>query len=89
MTIRRGRRVRRGCVVLHHLPEGDRTRAVVVAGRGVGPAVDRHRRQRQLRHALAGMWDVLPPGSLVVRALPGVADYDALVADLHGAVRQL
>ena len=76
-------------MVLHHMPDGLPTRAAVVAGRGLGGATARHHRQRQIRHALADMWDQLPPGSLVVRALPSRADYPRLVADLQAAVARL
>jgi RNase P protein component len=53
----------------------------------VGNAVQRHQRQRQLRHLLADLWDELPTGSLVVRALPG--EHAGLQADLRRAVRRL
>jgi ribonuclease P protein component len=89
LTIRRGRRVRRGAVVLHHLADGRPARAAVIAGRGVGPAVTRHRRQRQLRHALAALWDDVPEGALVVRALPGEDDYAQIALDLREAVGHL
>ena len=85
-TIRRGRRVRAGCVVVHHVSDGDQPRAAVVAGKGLGNAVARHRRQRQLRHALAGMWHELPGGSWVIRALPGDGDP---VVDLRRAVQRI
>lgn len=88
-TIRHGRRVRSGAVVVHHVPQEGTRHAAVVAAKGVGDAVGRHRRQRQLRHILAGMWDELPPGSLVVRALPGSVSYSALEADVQRAVRRL
>ena len=60
------------------------TAAAVIAGKGPGNAVARHRRQRQLRHALAGMWHELPGGSWVIRALPGDGDP---VVDLRRAVQ--
>jgi ribonuclease P protein component len=89
MTVRRGRRVRSGAVVVHHLPDSDRTQATVVVGRTLGPAVVRHHRQRQLRHALAHLWEDMPAGALVVRALPQPATYDQLLDDLRRAVRTL
>lgn len=89
MTLRRGRRVRSGAVVLHHLPDEGAPRAAVVVGRGSGSAVLRHRRQRQVRHALASMWPDLPSGELVVRVLPGSEDYQRLAQDLARAVRRL
>jgi ribonuclease P protein component len=85
-TIRRGRRVRAGGVVVHHLPDSDQPRAAVVAGKALGGSVARHRRQRQLRHALAGMWPELPGGSWVIRALPGDGDP---VRDLRRAVQRV
>jgi ribonuclease P protein component len=89
MTLRRGRRVRSGALVVHHLPAADAAQAAVVAGRAVGPAVVRHRRQRQVRHALAQVWDEVPPGALVVRIVAGQATYEQVVDDLRRAVRTL
>jgi len=89
LTIRRGRRVRSGALVLHHLDDGDSPRAAVVVARGSGSAVVRHRRQRQVRHALAELWEQLPTGNLVIRALPGVEDYPRLLTDLQQAVARL
>jgi len=86
-TIRHGRRVRSGGVVLHFVAGTDATRATVVAGRAIGDSVTRHRRQRQLRHALAAMWEELPAGALVVRAVPDASTEPA--GDLRRAVRKL
>lgn len=88
-TIRRGRRVRSGCVVVHFVADDDRTRAAVVVGKNLGGSVARHHRQRQLRHALRAVWADLPSGSMVVRGLAGEADFDGLVQDLRRAVARL
>lgn len=88
-TIRHGRRVRSGSIVVHFVPDRPEPQAAVVAGKGLGGAVERHRRQRQARHALAGLWDRLLPGSYVVRALPGPASYADLERDLRMAVGRL
>lgn len=88
-TIRRGRRAKSGAVVVHFVADSDQPHAAVVVGRVLGGAVERHRRQRQLRHALAAMWEQLPAGSLVVRALPARTDYQQLSTDLRRAVGRL
>ena len=88
-TIRKGVRVRSGSVVVHHLADTESPHAAVVVGKGAGGAVQRHRRQRQARHALADMWGQLPAGSLVVRILPGTSDYATLSRDLRQAVGRL
>ena len=88
-TIRQGRRVRRGCLVVHFVADSDRPNAAVVVSKGFGGAVERHRRQRQVRHALASLWDELPAGSIVVRALPSVADFTTISEDLRQAVHRL
>ena len=88
-TVRRGSRARSGSVVVHHLQDSSRPQAAVVVGKGLGGAVARHRRQRQARHALVDMWDDLPAGSLVVRILPGAADFATLSRDLRDAVGRL
>jgi ribonuclease P protein component len=90
----RGRRARRGPLVVHVLDSADDTpaRAGVVVGRRVGPAVSRNlvkRRLRELlRHRLAGA----PPGALiVVRALPGAveASFDKLGRSLDQALESV
>lgn len=81
--------MRSGGLVVHHLPDADVAQAAVVAGRALGPAVVRHHRQRQVRHALAQVWDEVPSGALVVRILPEPATYEQVVADLRRAVRTL
>lgn len=88
-TIRRGNRVRSGQILVHHLADDSRPQAAVVVGKAVGPSVARHRRQRQVRHALVQMWPQLPPGSLVVRVLPGDSDYEQLCDNLRKAVGRL
>jgi ribonuclease P protein component len=75
--------------VVHHVSDDEHPHSAVVVGKAVGGSVIRHRRQRQIRHILAGMWDDLPAGSLVVRALPGDADFDAIAGDLRRAVGRL
>lgn len=81
--------MRSGAVVVHYLADSVVPQAAVVAGRAVGPAVVRHRRQRQVRHALAAMWPDLSGGAYVVRVLPGNARYADLVRDLRTAVSRL
>lgn len=81
--------MRRGHLVVHYVPDADGTHAAVVVGKGIGSAVERHRRQRQIRHALASLWEQLPTGSLVVRALPGESDFHSLRRNLQDAVGQL
>lgn len=81
--------MRSGPIVVHYVPDVEGPHAAVVVGRGFGAAVQRHRRQRQVRHALAGLWDRLPGGSYVVRALPAEATYEELVRSLETAVSRL
>lgn len=74
-TVRRGRRARRGAVVVHHRPSADGTGSPAlvgfVVGRGVGGSVVRHRVIRRLRHVTRPLVPLLPVGSrTVVRALP-------------------
>lgn len=88
-TIREGRRVRSGGIVVHYVAGSDRLRAAVVVNKAIGGSVVRHRRQRQIRHALASMWDQVPAGSLVVRALPGEPSYSQIADDLGRAVGRL
>ena len=67
-------------------------RAGLVVGRGVGPAVVRHRVSRRLRHLLATRLDLLPPGTdLVVRAQAPAAEATSaeLGDDLDAALRRL
>jgi ribonuclease P protein component len=67
-------------------------RAGLVVGRGVGPAVVRHRVSRRLRHLLAPRLDLLAPGTdLVVRAQApaGDATSSELAEDLDAALRRL
>jgi ribonuclease P protein component len=99
----RGRRARRGPLVVHVLtgstvPAGDPSsaagtaRAGVVVGRKVGPAVVRNRVKRRLRELLRSRLPTVPEGTLVVvRALPGAgsADFPGLGNALDGALRSL
>jgi ribonuclease P protein component len=83
------RNVARGCLMTVHAtrrgggPADDRARAVVMAGRDVGGAVQRNRAKRRLRAALAA--ESLPPSlDLVVRARPASNDakFEVLQAEL-------
>ena len=88
-TIRSGRRVRSGCIMLHHLADEGSPQVAVVVGRGTGGSVTRHRRQRQARHVVAELWECIPPGALVVRVLPGTPAHDDLRRDLGRALGRL
>ncbi len=103
-VLRRGRKCGRRRLVVHaHLPTtpdgGPGTaatpppaRAGLVVGRGVGPAVVRHRVSRRLRHLLASRLDLLPPGTdLVIRAQAPATDATSseLADDLDAALRRL
>ncbi len=88
-TIRHGRRVRSGSIVVHYVADGSSPRAAVIVGKGFGGAVQRHRRQRQVRHALARIWDRLPAGSYVVRALPADVGFPQVSDSLEAAVARL
>lgn len=81
----RGRRARRGPLVVHVLLAGDGpsdatadvpgARAGVVVGKRIGTAVARNLVKRRVRELLRSRLAELPAGSLiVVRALPGAAD---------------
>lgn len=88
-TVRRGRRVRRGSVVIHHLPDlhpDAPARVGFVVSGAVGGSVVRHRVTRRLRHLARGRLDHLPEGSgTVVRALPDAADAPQLGRDVAAA----
>lgn len=102
--LRRGRRAGRRRLVVHALaaptastastastPEHP-ARAGLVVGRGVGPAVTRHRVSRQLRHLLRPRLESLPPGTdLVIRAQPAAAGATSseLGDDLDAALARL
>jgi ribonuclease P protein component len=88
-TIRSGRRVRSGSLIVHHAAGEGGPHVAVVTVKGFDSAVARHRRQRQVRHALAGIWTLLPDGDLVVRALPEPVSFPQLCADLRAAVKRL
>jgi ribonuclease P protein component len=100
-VLRRGRRAGRRRLVVHALATptasaasapGHLARAGLVVGRGVGPAVTRHRVSRQLRHLLRPRLEALPPGiDLVVRAQPAAAGATSseLGDDLDAALARL
>jgi ribonuclease P protein component len=94
-AVRRGRRVRRGAVVVHiHRSSAAAGGALVglVVGRSVGGSVVRHRVSRRLRAVVASRLDRLPPGGRVVlRALPAAATASSaqLGADLDAALDRL
>ena len=94
LTVRRGRRAGRACVVLHLVDrDGDEpARVGFVVSKAVGSAVTRNRVKRRLRHVVRNRLDVLPLGSLlVVRATPSAAGstHRALEADVDGALSRL
>ena len=93
----RGRRARRGPLVVHLIlpdeqlrPSGAGARGGVVVGRRVGSAVTRNLVKRRLRELLRAELADLPAGSLVVvRALPSAAEasFARLRSALAGAMR--
>jgi ribonuclease P protein component len=91
----RGRRARRGPIVVHLVSpgtSGEPARAGVIVGKRVGPAVRRNLVKRRLREQLRPRLGDLPDGALlVVRALPGAADagFDRLGSALDAALRAL
>jgi ribonuclease P protein component len=94
-TVRRGRRARRGALVVHQLECADASREArvgLIVPRAVGASTARHRVARRLRHVLRAPLDELPAGSgTVVRALPAAAQADsaALDTDLTAALLAL
>jgi ribonuclease P protein component len=94
-AVRGGRRVARGCLVVHlMIPSVPGTgdlpaRAGFVIPRAVGTAVARNKIRRRLRHLLRDRLRLLPPGtSVVIRALPSAArcPYPRLAADLDAVL---
>ncbi|MCU7729814.1 ribonuclease P protein component [Actinoplanes sp. KI2] len=92
-TIRGGRRVGRGTVVVHLLLDeparASTARAGFVVSKAVGNAVVRNKVRRRLRHLVRPLLGDLPDGtSLVVRALPAAAEasFATLGADLEAAL---
>jgi ribonuclease P protein component len=92
----RGRRARRGQLVVHVLVQDSTSRdpdagsrAGVVVGKRVGNAVTRNLVKRRLRELLRARLAGLPAGTLVVvRALPGAGEqnYVALGGALEAAL---
>jgi ribonuclease P protein component len=75
-TVRHGRRAAATGLVVHVLsrPTATPSRAGFIVGRSVGPAVDRNRLRRQLRHLLVPRLGSLPTGTdVVVRVTPAAA----------------
>lgn len=92
-TVRRGRRIGKGSVVVHLMRPADAgdepAKAGFVVSKAVGGAVVRNKVKRRLRHLVAERLHRLPPGStLVVRANPGAAaaGYPQLGLDLDSAL---
>jgi ribonuclease P protein component len=100
-TIRRGRRVARGTLVVHLLRPAAAGEASSTAGslpvaqvglvvsRAVGNSVVRHKVSRRLRAVIAPRLSSLPEGTrLVVRALPAAASASSrqLATDLDAAL---
>jgi ribonuclease P protein component len=92
-AVRRGRRVRRGTVVVHLAPCAASTTLVgFVVGKAVGGSVVRHRVSRRLRAVVADRLGALPAGSAtVVRAMPSSAEASSaqLASDLDAAFARL
>jgi len=72
--VRRGQKAGGSSVVVHLLAEREDhpfPRVGFVVSKAVGPAVDRNRVKRRLRHVMLDRVDRLPKGSdVVIRALP-------------------
>ncbi|WP_072690462.1 ribonuclease P protein component [Rhodococcus marinonascens] len=82
LTVRRGRRMGRGDLVVHALDHAQTDKLVssggprfgLVVSKAVGPAVTRHRVARRLRHVCVDLIELIPTGTdVVIRALPGAA----------------
>ncbi len=85
---RQGTRQRCGGVeVISAAGEAGPPQVGIVAGRGVGNAVERNRTKRRLRHAV-GRMTLRPDTAYVVVASPEAATlpFDRLMADLAGAI---
>lgn len=92
VILRRGRRAKRGAVVVH-LAERDThlsgARAGFIVSRAVGTAVARNKVKRRLRHAVARQIPQWPDNlDVVVRALPSAAgtSFGKLATDVEAAV---
>ena len=84
-VLRRGRKVARPTLILY-AHRSQHPHFGLVVSKQVGPAVDRNRVKRQLRHQAMLLIDPGSPFDVVVRALPGAATaHGELVADLASA----
>jgi ribonuclease P protein component len=88
-VVRNGRRVGSPGLVLHLSNDHSSrpARAGFIVGRAVGPAVERNRLRRRLRHLIAPRLERLPVGTMVVvRATPSAATRSGreLAATLNG-----
>ena len=93
-TVRSGRAARRALLTVHLQPTSTSAapRVGFVVGRSVGPAVDRHRVQRRLRHLVRDRLAILPRGStVVVRVAPAAATATSaeLGTELDAALEQV
>jgi len=91
-TVRGGRRAAQPALVAHVvLGTGTgQTRVGFVVSKAVGPAVDRNRVKRRLRHLMRDRVSAVPAGSrVVVRALPSASTQSsATLADQLDAALQ-
>jgi ribonuclease P protein component len=89
LTIRRGAKGVQPTLVTHVLRSnapgtGGQTSVGFVVSKAVGPAVDRNRVKRQLRHLMRDRIGSLPAGSrVVVRALPASHGTDSATLGSH------
>lgn len=93
-VVRAGSRSAQPALVAHVVLDestGGSTRVGFVVSKAVGPAVERNRVKRRLRHLMRDRLDLLPAGSrVVVRALPSSAGApsQALGDQLDAALRR-
>ena len=89
----RGRKAARPGLVLQALPQpGGALRLGFTATKKIGNAVHRNRAKRRLREAARLMLGAAPPAGwdlvLVARDATGARDWQKLLGDLRGALRQ-